>query len=110
VARTQFTCTLTTTDETACHSYARVTIVAAQGASAPACSRHAVARVNGMTGAHLDWSDSKGLNEWERNATRTGPRTKPTQLAWAGPSRLISLGPSDVHQATISSRRPDRTR
>ena len=27
-----------------------------------------MAALNGITGAHVDWSDSKGLNQWERKA------------------------------------------
>ncbi len=68
MAQTRFTCTLTKADEPACQSYARVTIVDAEGTRAPACPRHAVAALNGITGAHVDWHDSKGLNEWERMA------------------------------------------
>jgi len=30
--------------------------------------RHAVAALDGITGAHVDWADSRGLNERERNA------------------------------------------
>ena len=37
-------------------------------ASARACPRHAVAALNGIVGAHVDWPESKGLNEWERKA------------------------------------------
>ena len=55
-------------DEPACQSYARVTIVDAEGASARTCPRHAVAALDGIIGAHVDWPDSKGLNEWERKA------------------------------------------
>jgi hypothetical protein len=51
-------------------SYARVTIVDAEGASARACPRHAVAALNGIASAHVDWPDSKGLNEWERKAVK----------------------------------------
>jgi len=29
---------------------------------------HAVAALNGLSGAHVDWADAKGLNEWERQA------------------------------------------
>ena len=65
---TRFTCTLTTADEPACQSYARVTIVDAEGTSGRACPRHALAALNGITGAHVDWPDSKGLDEWERKA------------------------------------------
>ena len=32
------------------------------------CPRHALAALNGITGAHVNWPDSKGLNEWERKA------------------------------------------
>ena len=68
MAQTRFTCTLTRADEPACQSYARVTIVDAEGASARACPRHAIAALDGITCAHVDWADSKGLNEWERKA------------------------------------------
>ena len=53
---------------TACQSYARVTITDSEGATARGCPRHAVAALDGITGAHVDWADSKGLNEWERKA------------------------------------------
>ncbi len=68
MTQTRFTCTLTKADEPPCQSYARVTIIDAEGASARACPRHAVAALNGTTGAHVDWPDSKGLNQWERTA------------------------------------------
>lgn len=64
MAQTRFTCTLTTSDEPACQSYARVTIADTGGASARACPRHAIAALDGITCAHVDWADSKGLNEW----------------------------------------------
>ena len=54
MAQTRFTCTLTKTDESACQSYVRVTIVDDEGASARACPRHAVAALNGIIGAHVD--------------------------------------------------------
>jgi hypothetical protein len=38
------------------------------GATARGCPRHAVAALDGITGAHVGWADSKGLNEWERKA------------------------------------------
>ena len=38
------------------------------GATARGCPRHAVAALDGITGAHIDWADSKCLNEWERTA------------------------------------------
>jgi hypothetical protein len=62
------TCILTKADESACQSYARVTIVDSEGASARACPRHAVAALDGIASARVDWTDSKGLNEWERKA------------------------------------------
>ena len=68
MTQTRFTCTLTRADEPACLSYARVTIVDSQGATAPGRPRHAVATLDGITGAHVDRADSKGLNEWERTA------------------------------------------
>jgi hypothetical protein len=62
MAQTRFTCTLTKTDEPACQSYVRVTVTDAEGTTARSCPRHAVAALNG---AHVD---SKGLNQWERQA------------------------------------------
>jgi hypothetical protein len=70
MAQTRFTCTLTEADEPACQSYARVTIEDTEGTSARACPRHAVAALNGIVCAHVDWPDSKGLNEWERKALK----------------------------------------
>ncbi len=68
MAQTRCTCSLTRADEPTCRSYARVTIVDSQGATARGCPRHAVAALDGIAGAHVDWADSKGLNEWERKA------------------------------------------
>jgi hypothetical protein len=68
MAQTRFTCTLTRADEPACQSCARVTITDSEGATARGCPRHAVAALDGITGAHVDWADSKGLNKWERKA------------------------------------------
>lgn len=65
MTQTRFTCSLTTADEPACQSYARVTIVDCDGATARGCPHHAVAALDGITGAHVD---SKGLNQWERKA------------------------------------------
>ena len=39
-----------------------------EGVTARGCPRHAVAALDGITGAHVDWADSKGLNEQERKA------------------------------------------
>ena len=68
MVQTRFTCSLTKADEPACPSYARVTITDSAGDTARACPRHAVAALDGITGAHVNWSDSKSLNEWERKA------------------------------------------
>jgi len=40
----------------------------AGGDSARACPRHAVAALDGIASAHVNWADSKGLNQWERKA------------------------------------------
>ena len=66
MTQTRFTCTLTTADEPQCQSYARVTIIDTEGATARGCPRHAVAALDGITDAYVDWADSKGLNQWER--------------------------------------------
>ncbi len=68
MTQTRFTCSLNTAEEPACQSYARVTIVDSEGARARGCPRHAVAALDGIAGAHADWADSKGLNQWERTA------------------------------------------
>jgi hypothetical protein len=68
MTQTRFTCTLTTADEPQCQSYARVTITDAAGASARSCPRHALAALDGIRRARVDWPDSKGLNQWERKA------------------------------------------
>jgi hypothetical protein len=68
MAQIRFTCSLTTADEPACQSYARVTIVDSGGARARGCPRHAVAALIGIAGAQVDWADSKGLNQWQRKA------------------------------------------
>jgi hypothetical protein len=68
MTRTRFTCSLTRADEPACQSYARVTIVDSEGATARGCPRHAVAALSDIAGVQVDWPDTKGLNEWERKA------------------------------------------
>ena len=68
MAQTRFTCTLTKADEPVCQSCARVTIIDPEGTSARGCPRHAVAALDGITSARVDWPDSKGLNQWERAA------------------------------------------
>ena len=39
-----------------------------RGAGARACPRHAVAALDGISGAHVGWVGSKGLNEHEHMA------------------------------------------
>jgi hypothetical protein len=68
MAQTRFTCTLTRADQPACQSYARVTIMDSEDATARGCPRHAVAALDGISAARVDWADSKGLNEHERMA------------------------------------------
>jgi hypothetical protein len=62
----RFQCTLTLSDEPQCTTYARVTITDTAGDSARACPRHAVAALEGIDGARVDWADTKSLNEFER--------------------------------------------
>lgn len=64
----RFQCALTLSDEPQCTTYARVTITDATGDSARGCPRHAVAALEGIDGARVDWADTKGLNEFERRA------------------------------------------
>jgi hypothetical protein len=64
----RFQCTLTLSDEPQCTTYARVTVTDATGDSARACTRHAVAALDGIDGARVDWADTRGINEFERKA------------------------------------------
>ena len=51
----------------------------------PNCS---AAALDGITGAHVDWADSKGLNEWERKALELSEdEASSPQSAGRGPSR-----------------------
>jgi hypothetical protein len=93
MAQTRFTCTLTTADEPARTSYARVTIVDSEGTTARGCPRHAVAALNGLTGAHVDWADSKGLNDWERQALDLAEER--SRLSWAARVRERAIMPHD---------------
>jgi hypothetical protein len=49
-----------------------------KGRTARGCPRHAVAALDGITGAHVDWADSKGLNQWERAALELWDLTSAT--------------------------------
>ena len=64
----RFRCVLTAAGEPECTTYARVTITDAAGDSARACPRHAVAALDGIDGARVDWADTRGHNEFERKA------------------------------------------
>jgi hypothetical protein len=64
----RFRCVLTRAGEPECTTSARVTIADAVGDSARACPRHAVAALDGIDGARVDWADTRGLNEYERKA------------------------------------------
>jgi hypothetical protein len=68
MTQARFTCSLTRADEPACLYCARVRIADSEGATARGCPRHAAAALDGITGGHVDWAGSKGLNEWERTA------------------------------------------
>ena len=72
MTQTRFTCTLTRADEPAGQFYARVTIVDSEGATARGCPRHAVAALDGISRARVDWHDSKGVNQWEHTALELG--------------------------------------
>ncbi len=82
MAQTRFTCRFTKADEPSCQSYARVTIVDAEGAIARGCPRHAVAALDGIADAHVDWADSKGLNEWERRALELSEERSRFSASW----------------------------
>lgn len=99
MAQTRFTGTLTTTDEPACQSHARVTIIDSEGTTARGCPRHAVAALNGFTGAHVDWADSKGLNQWERQALELAEeRSKLTPR----PCNQRAISRSDLRALTVT--------
>jgi hypothetical protein len=68
MGKDRFVCKLTRVEEPECSQIARVTVVDAEGSSARGCPRHAVAALDGLAGGHVDWHDSKGLNEFERQA------------------------------------------
>jgi len=53
-----------------CDRYARVSIEDAEGQRARACSRHAVAVLDGLAGAYVVWDDTRGINEYEVTALR----------------------------------------
>jgi hypothetical protein len=82
MTQTRFTCTLSQADEPDCQSYARVTIVDSEGATARGCPRHAVAALDGISRAHVDWADSKGLSEWERKALELAEERSRLPALW----------------------------
>jgi hypothetical protein len=99
MAQTRFTCTLTRADEPACQSYARVTIMDSEGAAARGCPRHAAAALDGIAGAHVDWTDSKGLNEWERKALELSEERNKIDGSHRMPNRAaldVAMKPSQL--------------
>lgn len=77
------------------------------GASARACPRHAVAALDGITGAHVDWTDSRGLNQWERTALELVRGTEQTRIR-----HQPYQGPRVTNGSTVQTERlwyPDRT-
>ena len=77
------------------------------GASARACPRHAVAALDGITGAHVDWTDSRGLNQWERTALELVRGTEQTRIR-----HQHYQGPRVTNGSTVQTERlwyPDRT-
>jgi hypothetical protein len=54
----RFRCQLAAADEADCTTYARVTLAEATGGRARACARHAVAAIDAIDGARVDWADS----------------------------------------------------
>jgi hypothetical protein len=57
-----------------------VRIVDSEGATARGCPRHAVVALDGISRARVDWSDSKGLDQWERTALELAEEQ--SQLGW----------------------------
>jgi hypothetical protein len=84
MAQTRFTSALTDTEDPACQSYARVTVVDTEWANALACPRHAVAALTGIIGTYIDWSDSNSLNGWERKALGLAGERSPLGYRWPG--------------------------
>jgi hypothetical protein len=75
VGQGRFRCELTRADEPECGEVAKVTINDITGQGARACLQHAIAALEVIDGAEVDWDDSKGLNEYERKALElTKPR------------------------------------
>jgi len=105
MAHTLFTCTLTTADQPACTSYARVTITDSGGDTARGCPRHAVAALDGITGARVDWADSRELKRARApgpGAVRGAPpaRGRPPVSAAVMTSRDGRRRPDDVEAAS----------
>jgi hypothetical protein len=66
--RGRFRCELTRADEPECGEIAKVTIKDVTGQGSRACLTHAIAALEVIDGAEVDWDDSKGLSEYERKA------------------------------------------
>jgi hypothetical protein len=46
------------------------------------CTGHAIATLDGITGAHIDWADSKGLNRWECKALEISEERSTLSAVW----------------------------
>ena len=53
-----------------------------QGATARGRPRHAIAALDDITGAHVDWADSKGLNQWVRKALELSEERSKLPASW----------------------------
>lgn len=60
----RYACVLTAADAPACTQIALVTITDPGGDRARGCPEHAMRALEGITGAAVDWADTKGLNEF----------------------------------------------
>jgi hypothetical protein len=108
----RFRCALTRNSEPKCTDYARVTIADATGDSARACPRHAVAALDGVDGARVDWADTRGINEFERKALELAEEisARPTrpEADPATPSRESSAAdPAPVAEADAPKIEPE---
>jgi hypothetical protein len=90
MSSTRFTCTLTRHDDIPCQSNHESRLWTPKAPTAPGCPRHAVAALNGLTGAHVDWADCKGLNEWEHQALNLAQER--SKLTSSEPTTMARLG------------------
>jgi hypothetical protein len=67
-----------------CNRYARVTVEDAQGERGRACARHAVAALEGLTGARVIWEDTRGISSARPphcESRRSGPSSPGRDVA-----------------------------